>query len=132
MPKGHLDRLAGVRVSRHLDAAGAVGNVVSPSDEEACSQHLVDRLAHDPRRVRVGTMLLLHDGHDLRAGDAVTGSLPDGEPDLAEPYRDLVDEDEGLPIGRDAVEDASLEELLVIDGVGSLRRELIWALRAAV
>ena len=49
-------------------------------------------------------MLLLHDGHDLRLGDAVTGSLPDGEPDLAEPYRDLVDEDEGLPVRRDAVE----------------------------
>ena len=126
--EGDTDRLAGVRGSRHLDAAGAAGNVPAPATRRPASS--IWSTASRTIRGASGWAPCCCSTMDTisACGDAVTGCLPDGEPDLAEPYRDLVDEDERLAVRRDAVEDAPLEQLLVVDAWRSARCELIGAL----
>ncbi len=54
----------------------------------------------------------------------LTSSLPDREPDLAEPYRNVVDEEQRLPVDRDAVRHPPLEQLLSVDPRGTFRVEV--------
>ena len=55
--------------------------------------------------------MCLDDGDDVRGRDADASGVPDGQPDLAEPYGDLFAENEAFTLRRDPVQDSAAKDL---------------------